>query len=46
MLNDFQLTQKSYFKWFQLLDAISKSLAALMIKKLQKYHISNLHVPI
>ena len=36
MLNDFQLTQKSYFKWFQLLDATSKSLAALMIKEIAK----------
>ena len=26
MLNDFQLTQKSYFKWFQLIHAIPKSL--------------------
>ena len=25
MLNDFQLTQKLYFKWFQLIHAIPKS---------------------
>ena len=35
MLNDFQLTQKSYFKWFQLTDVIPKSwkLAVLNYKE-------------
>ena len=43
MFNDFQLTQKSYFKWFQLIRTIPKTwkLVVLNDKGKCKYHIIN-----
>ena len=41
MLKNFQVTQKSYFKWFQLINAIPESLRLAVLNDKGNYKISN-----